>query len=162
MQPEIEEARNNRIEAAINRNVTEFSKEVEGLVPGMNGQQILNQFILAPKYGGSELDRMFAKDHPEAKGLPEAERVKVTQEWFRNFQTDRAAMAHVAEFGRLRWQVEQFKPILEHAQMIGAGKVANSREAGIGRPSPVLNGQRAVSGNSKMENFFSSGYDSVN
>ncbi len=144
--PELESARQDRINAAINRNIYELSQNCEGLVTGLTGAQVLNQFLLDPKYGGNEIDRQFLREHPEAKKLdlkkPEdaAKHAELSQKWFKDFQQDRRAMAHVAEFGRLRWMfAECLKPMLEHAQKVGAQKVANASEAAIGAPSRIAN-----------------------
>ena len=163
--PELEQARQDRVNAAISRNVMELSQGLENLVQGLTGQQVLNQFMLDPKYGGLEIDRQYKLANPEANNLdlrkPEdaAKNTELSKKWFREFQQDRRAMAHVAEFGRLRWMVENFKPILEHAQKVGAQKVANGNEAAIGAPSKIVNpplpGQK-----NDFDKFF--GVDSVN
>lgn len=160
--PEFEAARQARIESAINRNVTELSEPLKDLIPGIDGRQALNQLLLTPQYGGATLDWMFRKENPGCEKLPEKERNETARTWFNKFQQDKQAMAFVAEFGRLRWMAENFKPILEHAQKVGAAKVANAAEAGQGAPSGIVQPQKHAPGNSQMEQFFNNGMDSVN
>lgn len=157
--PELEAARRDRIKASVDRNIAELSAGVEGLVPGLTGYQILNQFLLDPKYGGAEVDRMFMRDNPGANAMKPEDRNAAAKKWFGEFQQDRKAMAHVAEFGRLRWMVENFKPILEHAQKVGAQKVANQGEAGVGSPSKITN-QPSQGQKNALDAWF--GVDSVN
>jgi hypothetical protein len=126
----------------------------------MHGRQILNQIILNDKYGGTELKRQFEKAHPEASGLPEADKNALVKKWFDDFQADKAAMAHVAEYGRMRWQIEQFPALLEYAQGVGASKAANSREAAGRGVSSIQSPSSAPRALSATEQFF--GIDSVN
>lgn len=157
--PELEQARQDRITALISKNISDLSQGLDGLVQGLSGHQILNQFMLDPKYGGSEVDRMFLRDNPGADKLDVTKRSELAKNWFQTFQQDRRAMAHVAEFGRLRWMVENFKPILEHAQSVGAGKVGIANEAFVGAPSKHINNPVSNQKNS-FDSFF--GVDSVN
>jgi len=159
--PDFEEARQARITAAIDRNTAELSSGLNGLIPGLDGRQVLNQFILNKKYGGEYVNHLFAKAHPEAAKLPEAQRVTVAEKWFDEFQQNRAEMAYVAEFGRLRWMAENMKPILEHAQRVGAAKVQNGREA-LGIAPSGITTPRKASGISPTEQFLYGGADTVN
>jgi hypothetical protein len=151
--PDLEDARNNRINSQIYKNTTELSQGLDDLIPGMKAMDVFNQFVLNLKYGGAKLDWMFKRENPGVMKLSPEERDKVGKEWFRKFQTDKEALAHVAEFGRLRWQVENFKPILEHAQQVGAQKVQNKSEAAIGGPSNIVPFQK-LSKPSIVDQFF--------
>ena len=158
--PEFEKSKQSERLAAINRNVAELSSGLNDLIPGMNGMQVLNQLMLVPKYGGAEIDRLFLRDNPGALKLAPEEKDKVAKEWFAKFQANKSEMAHVAEFGRLRYLVDNFKPILEHAQQVGAQKVINKGEAEIGKPSNLVKFQKPNGQPSEVDKFF--GVDSVN
>jgi hypothetical protein len=158
--PQFEQAKKAEQLSMISRNVAELSSGLNDLIPGMNGMQVLNQFTLNPKYGGAEIDRLFLRDNPGALKLAPEEKDKVTKEWFMKFQANKSEMAHVAEFGRLRYLVDNFKPILEHAQQVGAAKVINKGEAEIGKPSNLVKFQKPQGQQSEVDKFF--GVDSVN
>jgi len=151
--PEIEENRRNKQSAKIDRNVTEFAANLEGLIPGLTGAQALNHIILNPEYGGKLLDRMFMKEVPGVAKMDEPQRKEAAAKWFREFQCDREAMAHVAEFGRLKLQASQTAALLQHAQLIGAGKVQNAAEAGRGKQSALTNTPGTVRGAGRVGEF---------
>ena len=151
--PEIEENRRNKQSAQIDRNVTEFAANLEGLIPGLTGAQALNHIILNPEYGGKLLDRMFMKEVPGVAKMDDGQRKEAAAKWFREFQCDREAMAHVAEFGRLKLQAMQTAALLQHAQLIGAGKVQNAAEAGRGKQSALTNTPGTVRGAGRVGEF---------
>ena len=151
--PEIEENRRNKQSAQIDRNVTEFAANLEGLIPGLTGAQALNHIILNPEYGGKLLDRMFMKEIPGVAKMNDAQRKEAAAKWFREFQCDREAMAHVAEFGRLKLQATQTAALLQHAQLIGAGKVQNAAEAGRGKQSALTNTPGTARGAGRVGEF---------
>lgn len=157
---ELAESRENKITAQIHRNVTELARPLDGLVPGVPGEQVLNQFILSPKYGGQYLDKLFRDQNPGYKNLKPEELKETSSKWFRKFQSDPEAMAMVAEFGRARWLVEQLPAIMQHGQQIGAQKAANAHETRMGGPTN-MQGQQMSSGYSQRTNQFL-GIDSVN
>jgi hypothetical protein len=139
MASELAEVKQSKAQARIDRNNTELSLKFDGMVNGMTGLQVLNQFILDPKFGGPEIDRQFKAENPGFEKLAPEKKDAVRQKWFRDFQQDKARMAHVAEFGRLRWMMQQMKPILEHAQKVGAVRVANAGEAVRGGVGTIQN-----------------------
>jgi len=157
---EFNDIREARVKSTIDRNVTELSQQFDGMVNGMTGMQVLNQFILDPKYGGPEIDRQLLKDNPGYEKLSPEKKNETIQKWFRSFQQDRKAMAHVAEFGRLRWLVQNFKPILEHAQRVGAGRMVNSIEAGRRGVSTIQNKTPNMGQKSDLDNFIA-GFDKL-
>jgi hypothetical protein len=156
---ELSEIRENKLTAKISQNYAELSEGFKGLIPGMEGSQVLDSFVLRPEYGGKLTDYLFRKENTNVDKMPEAERKQVIEKWFKNFQADKQAMSFVAEFGRAQWAISQLPNILEHAQKVGASKAANVREARIGAPSNITVPQKSA-GNSAVEKFF--GYDSVN
>lgn len=137
--PEIEQSRRDKLAAKVAENITEFSAQLEGLVNGLSGKQVLNMFVLDPKYGGKLLDKLIQKDIPGFAAMKPEDRVPAAKEWFEKFQANKDDLAHVAEFGRLRWQVDNFKGILEHAQNIGASKAQMKLEGELGKPSNIVN-----------------------
>jgi hypothetical protein len=155
---EVAEIREAKITSQINRNITELGSHLEGLIPGVKGGDVLNKFVLAPEYGGKMLDAMFRRDNPDFASVPEADRKAKTQEWFKNFQTNRQDLAMVAEHGRAMWMLEQLPGIISHAQTVGAAKAANTREAGAGKPSGLNAPSRGA--DSALSGFL--GYDTVN
>jgi hypothetical protein len=156
---ELSEIRENKLTAKISQNYAELSDGFKGLIPGMEGSQVLDSFVLRPEYGGKLTDYLFRKENPNVDKMPEAERKPVIEKWFKNFQADKQAMSFVAEFGRAQWAIAQLPNILEHAQKVGASKATNVREARIGAPSNITAPQKSV-GNSAVAQFL--GYDSVN
>jgi len=154
LSPELEQSRERNIASTINRNIVELSSGLNGLINGLSGEQVLNQFMLNNNYGGQEITRLFNRDNPGHEKLSPEEHKALEQKWFRNFQTDIGEMARVAEYGRLRWQVENMKSIFEYSQQIGANKVKAQMEAGMGAVSSINGQQNIQQASGPLSQFF--------
>jgi hypothetical protein len=161
LSPELEQSRESNITSAINRNIVELSSGLNGLINGLSGEQVLNQFVLNNQYGGKEISRLFNKDNPGADKLTPEEHSKLTAKWFRGFQSDIGEMARVAEYGRLKWQVENMKEVFAYSQQIGAQKVKSQMEAGMGAVSSINSQTPQAAENGPLAKFFGTA-DSVN
>jgi hypothetical protein len=153
---ELDQVRQDKLEARIKNNTAELSSHYDNLIPGVKGSEVLNTFMLDQKYGGKMMDTLFRKENPNFDSLGEDEKKSVTTQWFKSFQGNKRDMAMVAEFGRAMWLVEQIPGIVQHAQRVGAAKDANESETQREKPSKLT--QRSQ-GTSKLDAFF--GYDTV-
>jgi len=155
---ELEQVRDQKVQAQVDRNIAEMGGLLDGMIPGMKGAQVLDKFVLSPDYGGPMLERLFQRDNPDFGKVPEADRKGYTEKWFRNVQANRADLALIAEFGRAKWALEQLPNIAQHGKKIGAQLSQAVQSTRGGQPSQIQAAPQKMS--SGLSEFF--GHDTVN
>jgi hypothetical protein len=149
---EFKSAREEKIDARIEIITNDLGQRYDNLIPGMQGKQVFEKFVLDGGLGGGVAKALFNRDNPEFSKLPESQQKAAKDQWFRKFQSSRADMALAAEVGEARWLRSQLPNIIQDAIKKGAGKLKMHTQATGGKPAP--NNQTPAPGmSSKLSEF---------
>lgn len=158
-QEEMREARENKLNSRIDRNLAELGAQCNDMIPGVDGVTALSKFVLDKEFGGPLTDYLFTRDNPNQADMSAEDRKALTEQWFKGFQANRREMALVAEFGKMRWLQQRLPAIIQYAQKVGASKVGNAAETASGGVSEMPDSAGQPQQSALMEWL---GADSVN
>lgn len=138
-----QEAEDKKREAEISKNLSSLAVNFEGLIPGMDGNQVMDQLIYDPKYAGNAVKMMLADKHPNVFSMPDGEeKNKIVNQFNRELLADSQRLGFLAEYGKMKWIIsDQLPQIIKQAVNNAIANQQASREAAGAGVSKITGGK---------------------
>lgn len=151
----------------LEKNISTISQQFNGLIPGLNGEQVFNQLVFNKKYGGEAVLRRFTKENPNFNSLSPEEKEKVSRKFENDLLSNPSELKEIVELAQLKWIVkDQIPKLIKHVQQIAVQNKQNASESrgyGVSKYPTTSQGQpNSNAAPSQVESWlYGKKYDSV-